>query len=307
MQAGRKITVILNAGAGPGCNDEFASGFAAKFAAHGMDATVTLAKSGDELARLAGQAVQSGASMVAAGGGDGTLNAVASELVGSDVIFGVLPMGTLNHFAKDMQIPLELDAAVATIAAGHSIRVDTGEVNGRCFLNNSSLGLYPEAVRNRELQQTRLGRSKWPAFLWAALTVFRRNPFMRLTLTAGGMSRKQRTPFVFIGNNEYVMQGFKIGERSSMTAGRLSLYFAHRTSRFGLVVLAARAVFGKLKQAKDFEMLSATTLDIESHHRHLRVATDGEVTRMRTPLAYRIVPRSLRVFVPEPAAGGNLD
>lgn len=305
MQANKRITVILNAGAGSGCDDEAAQRLAAKFAANGMQATVTLAKSGDDLTRLARQAVQRGAAMVAAGGGDGTLNAVASELVGSDVMFGVLPMGTLNHFAKDMKIPLELDQAVATIAAGHSVRVDTGDVNGHCFLNNSSLGLYPEAVRNRELQQTRLGRSKWPAFFWAALTVFKRNPFLRLTLTTDGVSRRQRTPFIFIGNNDYIMQGFKIGERSSLTEGRLSLYFAHRTSRFGLLVLAARAVFGKLKQAKDFEMLSAITLDIESHHRHLRVATDGEVTRMRTPLAYRIVPQSLQVFVPAPAAGGN--
>lgn len=301
MQPSRKIAVILNASAGSGCNDESAQSFIEKFAAHGMEAQVTLAKSGEELIGAAKQAVKDGVPMVAAGGGDGTQNAVASQLVGTSVAFGVLPMGTLNHFAKDLGIPLGIDEAVATIAAGHRTQVDTAEVNGRSFLNNSSLGLYPDTVRHRELQQSRLGRSKWPAFFWAALTSLKRYPFLNLQLTTDRISYRQRTPFIFIGNNEYIMQGFNIGARSTLQDGRLSLYFAHRTSRLGLLVLAVRAVFGRLKQAKDFEMLSAKTLTIESRHRQLRVATDGEVNLMDTPLVYRVRPASLNVFVPEPA------
>ncbi len=300
MNPSRKIAVILNASAGSGCDDASARSFVEKFAAHGMEASVTLAKNGGELISAARQAVKDGVPMVAAGGGDGTQNAVASELIGSDVIFGVLPMGTLNHFAKDLGIPLGIDDAVATIAAGHSTQVDTAEVNGRSFLNNSSLGLYPDTVHHRELQQSRLGRSKWPAFIWAALTSLKRYPFLNLQLTTDKISYRQRTPFIFIGNNDYIMQGFNIGARSTLQDGRLSLYFAHRTSRLGLVLLAVRAVFGRLKQAKDFEMLSAKTLTIESRHRHLRVATDGEVNMMDTPLVYRIRPASLNVFVPEP-------
>ena len=298
MQAARKITVILNASAGSGCNEGTVKSFTEKFAAHGIAVTVTLAKDGAELVGAAKQAVKDGMSMVAAGGGDGTQNAVASELIGSDVVMGVLPMGTLNHFAKDLGIPLAIDDAVATIAAGHSTQVDTAEVNGRSFLNNSSLGLYPDTVHRRELQQRRLGRSKWPAFFWAALTSLKRYPFLNLTLTTEEISYRQRTPFIFIGNNDYIMEGFNIGARSSLQDGRLSLYFAHRTGRLGLLVLAMRALFRRLKQAKDFEMLSATTLRIESHHRQLRVSTDGEVNLMDTPLVYRIRPASLKVFVP---------
>ncbi|MES2400308.1 MAG: diacylglycerol kinase family protein [Pseudomonadota bacterium] len=294
----RKIAVILNASAGLGCNDESATSFVQKFAAHGMEATVTLARNGGELLGAAEQALKDGVPMVAAGGGDGTQNAVASRLIGTDVIFGVLPMGTLNHFAKDLGIPLDIDEAVALIAAGHRTQVDTAEVNGHSFLNNSSLGLYPDTVRRRELQQSRLGRSKWPAFIWAALTSLKRYPFLNLQLTTDKISYRQRTPFIFIGNNEYIMEGFNIGARNTLQDGRLSLYFAHRTSRLGLVVLAVRAVFGRLKQAKDFEMLSARTLTIESRHRQLRVSTDGEVNLMDTPLVYRIRPASLNVFVP---------
>jgi YegS/Rv2252/BmrU family lipid kinase len=298
MQAPRKIAVILNASAGSGCNEDAARSFAEKFAAHGMAATVTLARDGRELVGAAKQAVEDGMTMVAAGGGDGTQNAVASELIDHDVVLGVLPLGTLNHFAKDLGIPLAMDDAVATIAAGHSTRVDTAEVNGRSFLNNSSLGLYPDTVHRREWQQRRLGRSKWPAFFWAALTSLKRYPFLNLTLTTDEISYRQRTPFIFIGNNDYIMEGFNIGARSNLHDGRLSLYFAHRTGRLGLLVLAMRAMFGRLKQAKDFEMLSATTLTIESRHQQLRVATDGEVNLMNTPLVYRIRPASLKVFVP---------
>lgn len=298
MLPSNSIAVILNASAGSGCDDDSARSFTEKFAAHGLSATVTLARSGAELVAAARQAVKDGVPMVAAGGGDGTQNAVASELIGSDAVFGVLPMGTLNHFAKDLGIPLAIDDAIATIAAGHSTQVDTAEVNGHSFLNNSSLGLYPDTVRHRELQQSRLGRSKWPAFFWAALTSFKRYPFLNLQLTTDKISYRQRTPFIFIGNNDYIMEGFNIGARRSLQGGRLSLYFAHRTGRLGLLVLAMRAVFGRLRQAKDFEMLSATTLTIESRHRQLRVATDGEVNLMDTPLVYRIRPASLKVFVP---------
>lgn len=303
MQVNKKISVILNASAGSGCDDDSARSFAEKFAAHGMQATVTLAKGGAELVGAAKQAVKDGMPMVAAGGGDGTQNAVASALIGSEVVFGVLPMGTLNHFAKDLGIPLAIDDAIATIAAGHTTRVDTAEVNGQSFLNNSSLGLYPDTVHRREEQQRRLGRSKWPAFFWAALTSLKRYPFLNLQLTTDKISYRQRTPFIFIGNNDYIMQGFNIGARSSLQDGRLSLYFAHRTGRLGLLVLAIRAVFGRLKQAKDFEMLSATRLTVESRHRQLRVSTDGEVNLMDTPLVYQIRPASLKVFVPAARAG----
>jgi diacylglycerol kinase family enzyme len=298
----KDLRVILNASAGSGCSRDFADGLVEKFAACGLNALVTLAENGDALVEATQQAVRDDSvGMVVAGGGDGTLNAVASGLVGTNIVFGVLPLGTLNHFAKDLGIPLNMDEAIRTIAAGHCVKVDTAEVNGRVFLNNSSLGLYPDTVRRRELQQSRLGRGKWLAFFWAAVTSLRRHPFLHLTLTADDKVYRKRTLFVFIGNNEYIMEGFHIGGRKVLDAGRLSLYAAQRNSRLGLVVLALRAVVGRLRQAKDFDVLFAKNLTIESRHKQVRVATDGEVNQMRTPLSYRIVPKSLIVLVPHPA------
>jgi diacylglycerol kinase family enzyme len=291
--------VIINASAGGGYTAEWASNLSDKFQSHGMSARVTLAQSGDEILEAARSAAREGLEVIVAGGGDGTLNAVASALVGTDIAFGVIPLGTMNHFAKDLHIPLDLDEAVRNIAALHSVKVDAAEVNGRIFLNNSSLGLYPDIVRHRDQQQRRLGRGKWPAFFWATVTALRRYPFLNVTLSLNNQEHKRRTPFIFVGNNEYLMEGFNIGERERLDSGQLCLYVTHRFRRLDLLLLAIRALFGRLRQAKDFDAVTAREVLIETRHKRIRVAMDGEVTVMDTPLRYRIYPGALNVIVPK--------
>lgn len=259
---------------------------------------MTLAKNGDEMMDAARQALARGVSAVVAGGGDGTINAVASVLAGSGVSFGVLPMGTLNHFAKDLNIPLDLDQAIATIVRGAPAAVDVGEVNGRIFLNNSSLGMYPHIVRDRDQQQRRLGRGKWTAFGWAVVAALRRFPFLGVRLKINGDAHERRTPFVFIGNNAYQMQGFHIGARERLDGGALSIYVAQRPTRLGLVRLALHALVGRLAQARDFDVLTSAEFVIETRHARLHVATDGEVNVLQAPLRYRSRPAALSVLVP---------
>ncbi|MEO7497022.1 MAG: diacylglycerol kinase family protein [Massilia sp.] len=272
-----------------------------KFAQVGCEAQVTLAADGAALLAAAAKAVSDGVELIVAGGGDGTINAVASKVAGSGAIFGVLPLGTLNHFAKDLGIPLALDEAIATVATGKVREVDVAEVNGQIFLNNSSLGLYPDIVRDREKQQHRLGRGKWLAALWATVSALRRYPFLSLRLTVDGVRHARRTPFVFIGNNEYTMQGLAIGGRASLDAGVLSLYVAQHPGRLGLLRFALHALRGKLGQARDFDVLLTDGFEIDSRHHHMRVSTDGEVTLMQPPLIYRSRPRALRVMAPADA------
>ena len=185
---------------------------------------------------------------------------------------------------------------------GRAGRVDVGEVNGRIFVNNSGLGLYPDIVRDRERQQKRLGRGKWPAFVWATLSALRRYPFLVVALVVDGKEVVRKTPFVFIGNNEYRMEGFAIGERSGMEDGLLSLYVAQRPGRWRLLQLALRALTGRLRQARDFDAIVATDIVVQSKRKRLRVATDGEVTVMTPPLHYRVRPASLIVMRPRTAS-----
>jgi diacylglycerol kinase family enzyme len=294
------VCVILNAlaGAPAKAHDALCQRLLDLFQSQGIHPCVSLASSGTEVSSLARRAVRDRYQRIVAGGGDGTINAVAAALVGTDVALGVLPLGTLNHFAKDLGIPLDLEGAVHTISAGYTVRVDVGEVNGHVFLNNSSLGLYPRIVRHRKKQQERLGRGKWPAFVWAALTMLRRYPFLHLRLCLEGEELARRTPFVFIGNNIYQLDIFNVGVRACLDAGALSLYVPHRTGRLGLCALALRALLGRLRRTKDFDTLCVQELRIDTRPTRLLVATDGEVRVMETPLHYRIRPGALRVIVP---------
>lgn len=297
-QRGRaSAAVIVNAAAGSGFTEQWASGLASQFKQYGIEAAVTLAKSGAEIDQATQSAVAAGCVLVVAGGGDGTINAVASHIANTDVMLGVLPLGTLNHFAKDLRIPIELAPAIHTIATGQCISVDAAEVNGRIFINNSSIGLYPQVVRHRQHQQ-RLGRSKWHAFFWATLSVLKRFPFYQITVVVDGVARQHKTPFVFIGNNNYTMEGLQIGQRDSLQDGQLCFYTARRTGRIGLVWLACSALLHRLQQASNLDVLYATEITINTHKSAIRVSTDGEVNLLKPPLRYQIRPGAVRVIVP---------
>ncbi|MRD46544.1 hypothetical protein GHT07_04605 [Caenimonas koreensis DSM 17982] len=295
--------IISNASAGQGRPAEGAGEMEAACRRRGLDARAVLVRDGEDITRAASDAIEQGASLVVAAGGDGTVSAVASQVAGTGVTMGVIPMGTLNHFAKDLGIPLEAEGAIDVLVRGKVLDVDAGEVNGRLFINNSGLGLYPDIVREREAQQRRLGRGKWAALLHACLRAAQRYPVLSLHFEVDGKKLERRSAFVFIGNNEYTMTGFEIGERAGLADGKLSLYVTHRMGRFGLVWLALRALFGRLEQARDFDMLTATSVMVDTHKRSIRVATDGEVTLMQTPLHYRIRPAALRVMVPASLPG----
>jgi len=295
-QPARRIVVIVNAGSGAGGAEALADQVGRAFRDAGAAAEIRLAHGGAEIDAALEAALGESPDVIVAAGGDGTVSTVAAALAGGDVAMGVLPLGTLNHFAKDFGLPLELDAAVAQVVHGEPVRVDVGEVNGRVFVNNSSLGLYADMVRDRERQQKRLGRGKWPALAWAALATLRRYPFLNVRLSIDGREQRWRTPFVFIGNNEYLMEGFAIGARAGMQDGVLSLYVAQRPGRLRLLQLAARALLGRLRQARDFAAMSAAEIVVESRRHRLRVAFDGEVTVMTPPLVYRIRRGSLAVL-----------
>jgi YegS/Rv2252/BmrU family lipid kinase len=297
----RPIPVIVNAAAGLGNGPRQIESLQEQFREAGLNARIMTVRSGGELRSVVKAAARDKPRMIVAGGGDGTLGTVAGLLKDTGIALGALPLGTFNHFAKDLRIPLNTKQAIETLAAGHAIEVDMGEVNGKVFLNNSSLGIYPDVVRERKRQQTRLGRGKHWALLWATLTAMRRSAFLQVTLRINGDEREYRTPFVFIGNNRYVMEGFNIGVREGLHEGLLSVYVTQRRTRLALVGLGIRALFARLHQAKDFEAMTTQALSIASRHHFLPVATDGEVSLMETPLNYRVHPLGLRVVVPKPA------
>jgi diacylglycerol kinase family enzyme len=264
----------------------------------GFNARVSTLAPGADLRELARAALKQRPAVLVAAGGDGTVSALADLVRGTITALGVVPLGTLNHFAKDLGVPLDPLAAARVIAAGKTRLVDVGEINGRAFINNASLGLYPGIVRERERQQRRLRRSKRAAMLWATLAVLNRPPLLELRLELDGGAQECRAPFVFIGNNDYHLERFEIGTRARLDAGMLNVYTTRCATAGGLVALALRAIFGRLRQADDFMESAVRSVRVESRRARLLVATDGEVRTMDTPLELRIRPRSLRVIVP---------
>jgi diacylglycerol kinase family enzyme len=301
-----KATCILNCQAHSNQARDVRYRLEVLFKQHGFPVKVIECERGSDAPDLARKAVADGSQIIIAGGGDGSINAVASAVVGSSAALGVLPLGTLNHFAKDMGIPLELEDAVATIVSGKTARVDVGEVNGLIFLNNSSLGLYPAIVQEREKAQSR-GQGKWPAFLKAVLYVFSRYSHMSVNICAGGTpGLSERTPFVFIGNNQYSSSGLSIGKRDRLDTGRLWVYRAPDAGRFALLRLALAALVGK-PNPRELRVLDTENVLIAAHGGNLRVAVDGEIQALKSPLRYRVLPKALNVIVPKTAnaVGGS--
>ena len=297
----REVTVILNAASGSAEGRDTEDRVRDAFRAAGAEALVHSAETGEKIGELARRAAADANGVVVAGGGDGTMSSVAAAVAGSGKEFGVLPLGTLNHFAKDLGIPQDLALAARTVVEGGPTLVDVAEVNGRVFLNNSSIGLYPRIVKHREEQQERLGWGKWPALVWATIHALHRHKPLDVILSVDGQEIRRRAAFVFVGNNVYDMEGFDIGTRASLDGGELSVYLSRYARPLDLLVLAFRALFGRLKGAPGFESLRTTELTIETRAPEIRVATDGEVSMVRTPLHYRVRPRSLRVVRPRPA------
>jgi diacylglycerol kinase family enzyme len=292
------IEVIINTGSGSVQPEETRQLLEGLFKEHDVEVNIHLAKDGVGIIELARSAVKSDCQIIVAGGGDGTVSGVASELIKTDKSLGVLPLGTLNHFSKDLGIPQDIAQAVRIIAENQVRKIDVGEVNGRIFINNSSIGFYPRIVRKRQKQEHK-GRSKWNAAFWATLKIFQLSPFLKVLLKVDNKQFLRETPFVFVGTNEYDMDFFKIGRRDYLDRGELSVYFLRRSGRSGLLRLVFHLITGRLHQSKDFEAVKTEELTIQMRKRLILVAFDGEVAVLRTPLFYKIHPQSLNVIVPK--------
>ena len=298
-----RVLVLLNQAAGTlaasQSGDEPAR-IRAGFEAAGVDCEVRSVP-GAELDPAARRAGAEGFDTVIAGGGDGTLNTIANALAGGPVAFGVLPLGTHNHFAKELNVPLELDPAVAALARGVTRDLDVGEVNGRIFLNFSGLGLHPMVVKHRDAQREALGRRKFVAMFFALLSVLRRLPVLRARIWFGDTMVRRITPSVIVCNNAHQMEVFGLAGISYPDRGMLNVYLARATKWYGVVWLIIRAAFRTLDTARNFEAMVLPEFTVETKSRHARVSIDGEVTDLRTPLVYRVRRGGLRVIVPAPS------
>jgi diacylglycerol kinase family enzyme len=296
------IDVIINAGSGAQDKEEAARRVSDCFSSRGIPARVELVRTPGDLPAAAERAARSDSEIVVAGGGDGTIGAVAAGLLDSPKALGILPLGTFNYFARRHGIPLDLDGALGIIAGDIAPRaVSVGEVNGRVFLNNSSIGLYPAILKQRETTYRRFGRSQAAAYLSAAFVLIRPPGFLHLEVTADGKPIARRTPLLFVGVNPHQMADFGIPGYECVDDGRLAVYVTRPLSTGQMWRLGLRGFLRGLHGANELEVMCAEDLLVGVKRKRVRVAMDGEIARLRSPLRYRLRKDALRVL----AAPGN--
>jgi diacylglycerol kinase family enzyme len=244
------------------------------------------------------QAVKAAAQspLIVVGGGDGTLGCAAGAIVDhGKAALGILPLGTRNHLARELGIPMDLAEATKVIADGHRRDIDLARVNGRVFINNASVGLYPLMVREREKSDA----PKWLAALPAARAALDRLPHHRLHIHMAGEGSDVVTPMLFVGNNRYQLEAGRVGKRAALDDGLLSVFAVERRGRLALVGFALRTLAGRADPERDFGAIGeAKALTVSSHACHIDIALDGEVTRLAMPLEFAIHSGALTVIAP---------
>ncbi len=268
----------------------------AAFRDAGVDASV-LPVPCDDFAGTVKRAAVAPVDAVIVGGGDGSVNTAAHLLVGNSRALGVLPLGTLNHFAKDLGLPLEWRETVIALARGRVRQIDVGEVNGRVFINNCSLGAYPQAVLRRDELRGQ-GRGKWFAMTLAVLAEFVRLRRVRFELSLEGRLIRLRSPFVLVSNNRYTGRVLAQRLRPCLDEGKLWVYTTRADRHFQLLRMMWQTLLRSLDEAQGLETYAIEQASIQTAHARLPVALDGEVVDLRVPLQLRVRPGALRVLAP---------
>jgi len=294
-----RMVVLLNRGGGAVAADpQIADKVRDAFGAAGLDAEIELIGGGDCAVRAKAVA-ERGDELLVVGGGDGTISAAASALAGTDTLLGIIPLGTLNHFARDLGIPSDLNEAAMLIASAKERHVDVAEMNDRIFINNSAIGLYPLMVVDRDSQRRKLGRSKRLAMIVASMRTLARFNHQRLTLTVNEETTgRVDTPLLFVGNNDYRVDLGAPGQRESIEDGTLSVFVMRKKTRRGLIAASIRALFNRARDDDMVRIEDVQRLRVASHRSALAVSLDGEVVRAEPPLEYKIRKKSLRVIAP---------
>jgi diacylglycerol kinase family enzyme len=249
---------------------------------------------------VADQAIRDGFSIVVAAGGDGTVAGIAHALAGTQAVMAVLPMGTFNYFARGLHTPADVLEAANAILAGKPHDIAVGSVNGKVFLNNVALGLYPAILDEREAAYQRWGRSRIMAH-WSTLRTILRMPRpMRVRIVADGQMQIRRTPMIFVARSAYQLDQFGVMGADAISDDRFAVYIARQTTRLGLLKLAWRLMRpGKVDLSDDLELLTPQTLVIDRPKRkRIRIAYDGERAKMNLPLTFRIDQHGLSVILP---------
>lgn len=295
------IAVLMNAESGSHDTADARAAITQAIAERSRELEILIARRPRDLPDLARRAAERGPCILAAAGGDGTLNGVAEVARERDLPLGVIPLGTFNYFARGLGIPQDPAAAARVVAEGRPRRVAAGFANGRIFLNNASLGLYRRLIEERESHKRRFGRHRLVALLSALATLLQRHRAYRLHLEVNGQAVEFSTLSVFFGRNALQLERLGLDEALCVARGELAVLAPRDVGRLRMLALVLRAALGQLETASDLRQDCARRVEIKRLYgsgRRIRLAIDGEVAECSLPLVVEAVPDALCVMVP---------
>ena len=308
QQAARNgpLYVVLNAASGHKDTDQERQVLAGVFNSAGRAFEFLQFDNPANIASVSAKAValaKENGGVVVAAGGDGTINAVAAAVLRSGCPFGVIPQGTFNYFGRANAIPQDARAAAIALLGASISPVTVGQVNGRVFLVNASLGLYPQLLEDRETWKQQFGRSRVVAFASGLATIFQARGQLKLDIELAGKTTALRTPTLFIGNNHLQLSQVGIHEHAdAVNRGELAGIAVRPIGTLALLGLLARGVIGRLGDADNIDSFSFRTLKVAMRgKRRVKVATDGEITWMTPPLVFQVADTPLLLMVPAAA------
>jgi len=258
----------------------------------------------DALTRVAAEAAASAVtrrSAVIGVGGDGSLNTIAQAAHAAGCAMGVIPYGTFNYFARTHRIPTEPAAAALHALDASPLPVQVAAINDRLFLINASIGAYADLLQDREAYKSRFGRSRWVASIAACLTALRAQRRLRLEIEVGDTVRKVSTLTLFIGNNRLQLQQFGAQPDDTVPGepgdGSLAALMLRPIGTLSMIGLMLRGAMGELREAAAVEAFEFQHMVVRPRFgpviRSVKVAIDGELTRMRAPLDIRVLEQPL--------------
>lgn len=293
-----EICVIVNTTAGKQDGAERIEAIRNAFRRAGAEVDMCPFGRGEDACDAVRGALARGRFAVVVAGGDGTVSAVAGSLAGTGHPMGVLPFGTFNYFARSIGLPEELDEAARVIVAGHTRTLDLGEVNGRVFLNNASLGAYPTILDQRERFYRRWGRSQIAAYWSMLVTLLRFRRDLRVTMDVDGERRRLRTPLIFVAKNAGQLEAVGLEGGDCVRSGRFAVFVAPDAGRLALLLHTLRVGLGLAEPGEDFELFCGRDVRVETASSRRLVARDGEREQMDSPFVFRLLPGALDVFAP---------
>tara|TARA_Y100000815_G_scaffold247332_1_gene247667 strand:+ start:2314 stop:3276 length:963 start_codon:yes stop_codon:yes gene_type:complete len=303
LAAQAPLFIVLNTGSGSHRGNEVEDSIRQVLETAGRRFEMFSVRGGKDLDSTARQALERARSeqgAVIAAGGDGTLNAVANVVLGSDVPFGILPQGTFNYFGRTYGISQDTETATRCLLDAVIEPVQVGLLNGRVFLVNASLGLYPDLLEDREAYKQRYGRSRWVA-LWSALvTLTRAHRQFSVQLETREQLRHLRTQTIVVDNNALQLEHIGIDEQSRLQHGQLVAITARPLGTLALYSMVLRGLLSRMGDADQVSSFGFRRMRVRLGHRRRRVkvAMDGEICWMQSPLLFQVADQPLPLLVP---------